>query len=215
MPSRSCFLCPERIGGVMEKTKRLEAMNHDKETDNIQELSYEYAQERRASIDYSTKFENRMIGFQDGVAYAREKHGAYPGNAENLDNVNKKERGLFEKYHVERVDGKPMPAGCIVLEWKDPNAWPGIAAFSRAVRLAGYLQLSDDLDKRLEAMGYCAGEKQGEEIAKLKTKIKKAKERILIITGFCEHIDDLNGELCDCSTQMSIDAKQALKELEE
>lgn len=96
-----------------------------------------------------------------GVAYAREKHGAYPGKSQNLNNVNTKEIGLFEKYHVERVDGKPMPAGCIVLEWKDPNAWPGIAAFSRAVRLAGYLQLSDDLDKNLEARGYCAREKQG------------------------------------------------------
>ncbi len=62
-----------------------------------------------------------------------------------------KEEGLYGKYRVERVDGKPMPAGCIVMEWKDPSARRAIRTFSDCVKKAGYLQLSDDLDKRLEA----------------------------------------------------------------
>jgi len=74
-----------------------------------------------------------------------------------------KERGMFLKYFVKRCDGKPMPEGCVVLEWKDKNALPGIAAFSRSVRAEGYIALADDLDKRLAAKGYAAEEPaQGE-----------------------------------------------------
>lgn len=58
--------------------------------------------------------------------------------------------GLTGKYIVERVDGKDMPHGCIVLEWKDPNARAGIAAFSEAVRRDGYIALADDLDNKLK-----------------------------------------------------------------
>lgn len=57
--------------------------------------------------------------------------------------------GLIKKYSVERTDGKPMPLGCIVMEWKDPNARKGIAAFSAAVRADGYTALADDLDAHL------------------------------------------------------------------
>jgi hypothetical protein len=135
-------------------------MIHDKETLETAERFADSGDNESGSFLGHQLKAIRKKSYLAGVAYAREKQGAYPGKVENLDNVNKKERGLFEKYHVERVDGKPMPAGCIVLEWKDTNAWPGIAAFSRAVRSAGYLQLSDDLDKHLEAMGYCAREKQ-------------------------------------------------------
>ncbi len=60
-----------------------------------------------------------------------------------------KNRGLFGKYIVDRVDGKPMPEGAIVLEWKDPNARVGIAAFSDKVREEGYEQLADDLNNKL------------------------------------------------------------------
>ena len=60
-----------------------------------------------------------------------------------------KNKGLYQKYRVERTDGKPMPEGCIVLEWKDPNARIGIAAFSRRVRRKGYRKLADDLDAKL------------------------------------------------------------------
>ena len=62
--------------------------------------------------------------------------------------------GLIKKYQVERMDGKPMPEGCIVLEWKDPNARVGIAAFSRRVRRCGYEKLADDLDSKLDYFGY-------------------------------------------------------------
>lgn len=67
--------------------------------------------------------------------------------------LEEKHRGLYGKYHVERVDKKPMNHGCIVLEWNDPAARRGIEAFAEAVRDKGYLQLADDLESRLEAYG--------------------------------------------------------------
>lgn len=57
--------------------------------------------------------------------------------------------GLKEKYRVDRVDGKPIKDGCIVLEWSDPNARKGIAAFAKAVREDGYVRLADELEERL------------------------------------------------------------------
>lgn len=64
--------------------------------------------------------------------------------------MREKEKGLYEKYYVERTDGKNIDGGCIVLEWSDPIARVGIAAFSQAVRNAGYKALADDLDYELE-----------------------------------------------------------------
>jgi hypothetical protein len=60
-----------------------------------------------------------------------------------------RDQGLFQKYKVARVDQKPITDGCIVLEWKDPNARKGIAAFSEAVRSDGYFALADGLDQKL------------------------------------------------------------------
>lgn len=59
-----------------------------------------------------------------------------------------KERGMYAKYQVSRVDGKPMTPG-VVLEFKDPNARKGIAAYSKAVREDGYERFADDLDEQL------------------------------------------------------------------
>ena len=61
-----------------------------------------------------------------------------------------KSKGLFGKYIVDRVDGKPIKEGAIVLEWTDPNARVGIEAFSKKVREEGYTLLADDLDRKLE-----------------------------------------------------------------
>lgn len=60
------------------------------------------------------------------------------------------DRGLYEKYYVERNDGKPIERGCIVLEWDDPNGRVGIAAFAQAVREDGYKQLACDLEAGLK-----------------------------------------------------------------
>ena len=66
-----------------------------------------------------------------------------------------KERGLYEKYRVERVDGKPLKGGCVVLEWGDKSARLGIREFSAAVKASGYKKLSKDLDKRLDKWEGC------------------------------------------------------------
>jgi len=63
--------------------------------------------------------------------------------------MNNKERGLYQKYNVERVDGRPT-GDCIVLEFKDPNARAGIRAFSKEVKKKGYSPLADDLDEQCE-----------------------------------------------------------------
>lgn len=65
---------------------------------------------------------------------------------------NDREKGLYTKYNVSRVDGRPMQ-DAIVLEFKDPNARAGIKAFSEAVRADGYNHLADDIDLRLEEYG--------------------------------------------------------------
>lgn len=59
-----------------------------------------------------------------------------------------KQRGLYEKYKVERVDGKPVGI-CLVLELKDPNARAGIKAFADAVRGSGYIELANDIEALL------------------------------------------------------------------
>lgn len=55
-----------------------------------------------------------------------------------------REKGFYEKYKVERTDGKPT-SGAVVLEFKDPNARVGIKAFAIACRLDGYHVLANDL----------------------------------------------------------------------
>lgn len=57
-----------------------------------------------------------------------------------------RENGFYGKYRVERIDGKPITKGCVVMEFKDPNGRAGIKAFSKAVRADGYDILANDLD---------------------------------------------------------------------
>jgi len=57
-------------------------------------------------------------------------------------------KGLYQKYEVRRVDGKPMPRGCIVLEWDDPNAWMAIQSFASELWAVGYKELADELNAR-------------------------------------------------------------------
>ena len=80
--------------------------------------------------------------------------------------VGDKYMGLCMKYRVERLDGKPMPEGCIVLEWRDKNALSAIAEFSRSVRAAGYTPLANDLDKQLADKGYRPCADRTEELVK-------------------------------------------------
>ena len=64
---------------------------------------------------------------------------------------NDRERGLYDKYRVERHDGdsrKHRNCQYIVLDaTHDRNAPPAILAYARAVRLDGYEALADDLEQ--------------------------------------------------------------------
>lgn len=63
--------------------------------------------------------------------------------------IDKKNYGLYDKYTVSRVDGKPIVDGCVVMEWKDPHARAAIATFAIEVRTSGFGKLADDLEARL------------------------------------------------------------------
>lgn len=78
-----------------------------------------------------------------------------------------KERGLYRKYNVERVDGKPLKGGgALVLEFGDPQAWNAIEEYADRIRVSNP-QFADDL-RRLtqqqrnlhrapDACGWCRG----------------------------------------------------------
>lgn len=55
-----------------------------------------------------------------------------------------KSRGLYEKYRVERTDGKTV-GPCIVLELDDPNSWEALILWCNTVRRAGYEELGLDV----------------------------------------------------------------------
>lgn len=57
--------------------------------------------------------------------------------------------GLYEKYRVERTDGKGMMLGCFVLEFDDPKAWPALLTYANEVEAAGNATLAADLRKRV------------------------------------------------------------------
>ena len=61
-----------------------------------------------------------------------------------------KTRGLFEKFHVERIDGKQEKhENCFyfVLDTiHDPFALPALAAYAKACYAAGFELLADDLE---------------------------------------------------------------------
>ena len=63
-----------------------------------------------------------------------------------------KDRGLYEKYHVERTDGKPIEYGCIVLEFDDPNTWAAIDTWATQVGSQGYEALCKDVRERLRGI---------------------------------------------------------------
>jgi hypothetical protein len=58
-------------------------------------------------------------------------------------------RGIYQKYRVERTDGKPL-GPCVVLELKDPYARTGILAWAAMVGAAGYDQLAADARRWVE-----------------------------------------------------------------
>lgn len=62
------------------------------------------------------------------------------------------ERGLYDKYLVERLDGKPV-GRCIVLEVRDPNAHPALITWTETMRAAGYNALADDMEAMMAREG--------------------------------------------------------------
>lgn len=54
-----------------------------------------------------------------------------------------KDKGLYKKYNVTRVDGKPIKGGnCIVMEFGDPIARVAIKAWTKELDKNGYHDLA-------------------------------------------------------------------------
>jgi len=64
--------------------------------------------------------------------------------------VKDKTKGLYTKYIIKRVDGKSF-TGAIVLEWDDPDARVGIAAYARQLKEKGYVGFASDLERMLSS----------------------------------------------------------------
>ncbi len=62
-----------------------------------------------------------------------------------------KSRGYYQKYIVERVDGKPV-TWTFVLEEHDPFAIPALKAYAEACEKAGYLELAGDLLLKIDEL---------------------------------------------------------------
>ena len=63
-----------------------------------------------------------------------------------------KNRGLYAKFQVERIDGSNRHNHCdyYVLDvTHDPHALPALEAYAKSARIEGYEQLADELDAKV------------------------------------------------------------------
>lgn len=56
------------------------------------------------------------------------------------------ERGIYDKYRVERTDGRGV-GRCVVLELDDPNTWDALLTWANSVEAEGYVALATDVRK--------------------------------------------------------------------
>ena len=63
-----------------------------------------------------------------------------------------KNDGLFKKYDVNRIDGKIIKDGCLVLEFKDELAHSAIEEYAYSVGESGNGQLKLDIINHLESV---------------------------------------------------------------
>ena len=67
-----------------------------------------------------------------------------------------KTRGLYDRYSVERRDGRPV-TWCFVLEDTDPLIGPALVAYAATAYAAGYERLCRDLVRKLNSLGEAPG----------------------------------------------------------
>lgn len=63
----------------------------------------------------------------------------------------KEDRGLESKYHVARVDGRPLKGGCIVLEFGDERAAPALRLWADSMAREGLFQLAAEVRARISS----------------------------------------------------------------
>lgn len=67
---------------------------------------------------------------------------------EDCENMNDNDRGLYIKYHIQKVNGDPISGFAFVLRIKDPHARNAMMAYAESVRKENP-QLADDLEARV------------------------------------------------------------------
>ena len=69
-----------------------------------------------------------------------------PDESKESEIMGTRDRGLYGKYRVERVDGKPLKGGfCIVLEIGDPNSHAALLTWADTVEADGYAPLAAEV----------------------------------------------------------------------
>lgn len=64
--------------------------------------------------------------------------------------VHDKQQGLYARYDVKRIDGKPLAdGGAFVIEMDDPIGLYALRVYASLARASGYHQLADDLVSRV------------------------------------------------------------------
>lgn len=66
-----------------------------------------------------------------------------------------KNRGLYNKYIVDRVDGKEV-GRCFVLELDDPLTWLALKQWAGDLWVAGYENLANDIYDAVEAQDWAS-----------------------------------------------------------
>lgn len=64
--------------------------------------------------------------------------------------MSEKNKGLFRKYSVIKLDNVNKEMDCIVLEFDDPIARKGIKAWAQAMTEAGYFKCSQEVLNKLK-----------------------------------------------------------------
>ena len=60
------------------------------------------------------------------------------------------QQGLFQKYIVRKINNPEKNIDCVCLEFDDPIARIGIAAWAEAMRSQGYIKVWENVQEKLK-----------------------------------------------------------------
>lgn len=102
--------------------------------------------------------------------------------------------GLYRKYRVERVDGKPVD-WCFVLQDTDPLAVPALLAYAKAAEAAGETTLAFDLYLRAHRMDAGRGLGGSQDLARVVAVLEELREAMRVAIDRAEDAQAARVEL--------------------